>query len=293
MTAVALGPVGGLAAQPSVQTRIIEVSGQPVRVQTSGLTTRRAGSPVVIFEAGATHSLDAWGTIPRSVAADAPIVAYDRAGLGQSAWDGVTPTPRHVTARLRGLLARLGAEPPYVLVGHSWGGMLAYHFAGHYPAEVAGLVLVDPAPVLTLSASEQIAPFDSVGAGRAGFDASWSGFASFLARAAPAIRAEFDVYRGLLTTELHERDLRALPAVPLIVLVAGKYLPISGLQVPYDPAAHFVVDLRQRVREFERWVSASPRGTLVVSSHNTHAIPREDPDLVVWAVRRVLAARER
>ena len=261
-----------------------------MRVQTSGITTRQAGNPVVIFETGATHSLDAWGTILRSIAADAPIVAYDRAGLGQSARDGITPTPRHVATRLRGLLARLGAGPPYVLVGHSWGGMLAYHYAGYYPAEVAGLVLIEPAPILTLSASEQIAPFDSVGAGRAGFDAYWSGFASFFAGAAPAVRAEFDVYRSLVTTELHERDLRPLPAVPLIVIVAGKYLPIWSLEVPYDPEAYFGVDLRQRVREFERWVLASPRGTLVVSSHNTHAIPREDPDLVLWAVRRVLAA---
>jgi pimeloyl-ACP methyl ester carboxylesterase len=285
--------MGGVAAQSPLQTQIIEVAGQPVRVQTSGITTRRAGSPVVIFEAGATHSLEAWGDIPRRVAADAPVVAYDRAGLGQSGWDGVIPTPRHVAMRLRGLLAGLGVGPPYILVGHSWGGMLAYHYAGHYPTEIAGLVLVDPAPVLTLSASQQIAPFDSVGAGRAGFDSYWSGFASFFGRAAPAVRAEFDVYRSLTTTELDERNLRPLPPVPLMVIVAGKYLPISGLQVPYDPEAHFAVDLRQRVREFERWVLASPRGMLVLASHTTHAIPREDPDLVLWAVRRVLAAHEK
>jgi len=168
--------------------------------------------------------------------------------------------------------------------------MLAYHYASHYPTEIAGLVLVDPAPVLTLSLREHIAPFDSVGAGRVGFDAYWSGFASLFARATPAVRAEFDVFRSLLTKELYERDLRPLPAVPLTVIVAAKYLPIPSLQLPYDPAVHFAVDLRQRVREFERWVSASSRGTLVVSNQFTHAIPREDPDIVLWAVRRILAA---
>lgn len=290
VTVGVLGPMSGLAAQSALHTQIVVLNGRPVRVQTAGISTRQAGSPVVVFEAGATNSLDVWGEIVRRVAADAPIVAYDRAGLGQSAWDSVTPTPQHVAQRLRSLLTRLGVAPPYVLVGYSWGGMLAHHYASHYPSEIAGLVLVDPGPVLTFSLREHLAPFDSVGAGRVGFDAYWSGFASLFTRAPPAVRAEFEVFRSLLTTELHERDLRPLPAVPLTVIVSAKYLPIPSLQVPYDPAVHFGVDLGQRVREFERWVSASPRGTLVVSNQITHAIPREDPDLVLWAVRRVLAA---
>lgn len=290
LVAIAVVLPGELASQVNLETRLVQLRGRQVRVQVAGLDTRRASTPVVIFEAGASNSLDVWGNIVRAVAAEAPVIAYDRAGLGQSAWDSVTPTPRHVAERLRELLAQLGVAPPYILVGYSWGGILARYFAGYHPDEIAGLVLIDPAPVITMSLAEHVAPFDSVGAGRAGFDAYWSGFASMLSRSGAAVRAEFEVFRNLLTTDLAQRDLRPPPAVPMTLVVAAKYLSIQGMQLPYDPEAHFGVDLRQRTRELERWVLAAPRGTLVVSNATTHAIPREDPGIVVWAVRRVLEA---
>ena len=268
--------------------RSVVVDGRAVRVQVSGLESRKRGSPIVVFEAGATNSLDAWGSVLPRVAAVAPIVAYDRAGLGRSEWDDETPTPRHVSNRLRRLLEKLGADPPYVLVGHSWGGSLARYFAGYYPTDVVGLVYVDPGPIVTQSLSDEVAPFDSIGAGRAGYDAFWSAYATLFARARPAVRAEFDVYRGLMTRAAEERDLRPAPDVPVVVLVAAKpYPPLPGL--PYDAGAHFRADLRQRVRMLQEWALASPRGTLVVSNHTSHAVAREDPELIVWAVSRVLS----
>lgn len=86
-----------------------------------------------------------------------------------------------------------------------------------------------------------------------------------------------------------QRDVRPLPAVPLVVLVAAKYLPPPPIMtLPYDPQVHFEVDVRHRIRLLQAWAMASPRGTLLVSNHTTHAVPREDPALIVWAVRRVL-----
>jgi pimeloyl-ACP methyl ester carboxylesterase len=276
--------------KPAAQTQLVQFDGRPVRVQAYGLDGRRAGSPVVVFEAGATNAIEVWGGIPGRVALEAPVIAYDRAGLGRSAWDSTAPSPQHVTDRLRRLLQQVGVAPPYVLVGYSWGGMLARYYAGYYPADVAGLVLVDPSPVLTLSRTQHVAPFDSVGAGRAGYDAYWSGFGALFGRSAPAVRAEFDVFRGLVDADLPQRDLRPLPSVPLAIIVAARYLDIPGMRLPYDPRAHFEVDLRQRTRELERWAFDSRQGTLVVSNHTTHAIPREDPDVIVWAVQRVLRA---
>jgi pimeloyl-ACP methyl ester carboxylesterase len=268
---------------------MIDLDGRAVRVQTMGLQDRRPGQPVVVFEAGATNSLEIWGGILPQVALTAPVVAYDRAGLGRSEWDDASPTPRHVADSLRRVLRRVGADPPYLLVGFSWGGMLARYFAGYYPVDVVGLVFVDPSPMVTQSLADNLTPFEAIGAGRAGFDAYWSSFAALVARASPAIRAENQVIRGLLERDLAERDLREVPAVPMVVLVAAKYFDVP-LMVPFDRRRHFQADLRYRLGVLNEWVLASPHGTLVMANNTTHTIPREDPGLIVSAVSRVLGA---
>jgi pimeloyl-ACP methyl ester carboxylesterase len=270
---------------------MVDVDGHAMRVHIAGLDSRRDGSPVVVFEAGATNSLDVWGSVLPQVAAIGPVVAYDRAGLGRSTWDNEAPTPRHVANKLRRLLEQVGAKPPYVLVGYSWGGILARYFAGYHPGDVSGIVYVDPGPMVTQSAAEKLAPFDSVGAGRAGYDAFWASYATLFQRSPAAVRAEFDVFRDLMSLDGPDRGPRPVPDVPIVVILAAKYLPLPTMQLPYDPRAHFDVDLRQRAKLLHEWVLKSPRGTLVVSNSTTHAVPREDPDLIVWAVKRVLAGR--
>lgn len=272
--------------------RMVMLDGRAVRVVVHGLETRNVGEPVVVFEAGATQSLAAWEGILPAVARMAPTVAYDRAGLGRSDWDDAAPTPRHVAPRLRRLLDELGAKPPFVMVGYSWGGMLVRHFAGDYPDEVAGLVLVDAGPMVTEPLEQNLSPFEAIGVGRRGFDAYWSAFVAAMAPAAVPIRAEFEVFRRLMQEDA-DRDLRPLRPVPIAIVVAAKYRPLK-LDVPFDLGAHFEADLRYRTRIFQEWALASASGTLVVSNHSTHAVLREDPGLVVWAIERVLAAvRER
>lgn len=278
----------GARAQSADGIHFVDVEGYAVRVQTSGLNTREEDRPVVVFEGGATNALEVWRGILTRVAATNPVVAYDRAGLGQSEWDHAAPTPRHVSKRLRVLLDKVGAEPPYILVGYSWGGVLVRYFAGYYPQDVAGIVFVDPGPIVTQSLGDVLAPFEAVGAGREEYDAYWTDFMRLFSRSPPAVRAEFDVLRRLMEVDPAERDVRAVPDVPVVVIVAAKYLDLPMLKLPYDPRAHFEADVRHRIRMLQEWALASPRGTLVVSNHTTHAVPREDPDLIVWAIARVL-----
>ena len=285
-----LPPPASVAAQGPGTTRMVDVGGHAMRVYTHGIEHRRPGSPVVVFEAGATNSLDVWNGVLAALPSELPVVAYDRAGLGRSEWDDTTPTPRHVATRLRGLLEAIGAGPPYVLVGYSWGGSLARYFAGYYPDEIAGLVFVDPGPIVTMTHAERLASYDSIGAGKAGYDAFWSSFGAFFAGAPPAMRAEFEVFRGLMEIDPAQRDLRPPPPVPTAVLVAGRFVPFpESVRLPFDVRAHFEVDVRHRVRMLQGWIERSPRGVLVMANHVSHAIPREDPALITWAIGRVLA----
>jgi len=279
-----------LAQNPALPgVTMIDLDGRAVRVQAIGLQNRRPGQPVVVFEAGAANSLEIWGGILPKVASMGPVVAYDRAGLGRSEWDDMTPTPKHVADRLRRVLRQIGANPPYVLVGFSWGGMLSRYFSGYYPADVVGLVFVEPSPMVTESLADNLIPFEAIGAGRAGFESYWSSFAALLARASPAVQAENQVMRELLERDLVDRDLRQIPAVPMVVVVAAKYFAVP-LTVPFDLQRHFQADLRYRLRVLNEWVLASPHGTLVMANNTTHTIPREDPGLIVSAVQRVLGA---
>jgi hypothetical protein len=65
------------------------------------------------------NSLETWHNVVLQLVGTAPFVAYDRSGLGESVWDAQLPTPGHVSGRLHRLLREIGADPPYVLVGHA------------------------------------------------------------------------------------------------------------------------------------------------------------------------------
>lgn len=108
-----------------------------VRVQGSG-------HPTVVFEAGIGASSLNWRHIQQSIAPTTTTVSYDRAGLGWSSPRRTARTPSVVAAQLHELLQRAGIQPPLVLVGHSYGGLVMRRYALLYPADVAAIVLIDP-----------------------------------------------------------------------------------------------------------------------------------------------------
>jgi len=102
------------------------------------------GEPTVIFEAGigATHLN--WRHVQKSVSQFATTASYDRAGLGWSDPSKTARTPANIAAELHQMLRRAGLKPPYVMVGHSFGGLVVRRFALLYPTDVAGVLLIDP-----------------------------------------------------------------------------------------------------------------------------------------------------
>jgi pimeloyl-ACP methyl ester carboxylesterase len=101
------------------------------------------GEPTVITEAGFGDFSVAWREIVPAVSRTTKVCAYDRAGFGWSDFDANSPTRERVVENLRAALDNAGIEGPYVLVGHSLGGIYVREFAHRYPDRVVGMVLVD------------------------------------------------------------------------------------------------------------------------------------------------------
>ncbi len=130
------------AAQPAPGAGIVVETIDGRRVES--LTIARAGSPfVVVFEAGSRGTIDKWGTVPAAIGRDATVFAYHRPGYGNSEAADTPRDGRTIVEELRRVLRHKGLRPPYVLVGHSLGGLYMQWFARAYPGEVKGLVLVD------------------------------------------------------------------------------------------------------------------------------------------------------
>ncbi len=114
----------------------------PPRIE-SVTTAHCASQPVIVFENGSGATLDTWDKVIASIKMDATVFAYNRPGYGKSE---ETTQPRDgltIVNDLRATLRRQGLQPPYILVGHSLGGLYTQLFARAYPQEVKGLVLVD------------------------------------------------------------------------------------------------------------------------------------------------------
>lgn len=225
----------------------------------------RQGPPVVVFENGLGGTLDWWSKVWPEIARNDSALAYNRAGYGESS---ATTEPRdgaHIVEELRTLLKAKELKPPYILVGHSLGGLYMQLFARKYPKEVAALVLVDSTHPDQLKG--------------AGDPESWPTW----------LKLTF----GLLTSDTAKQELSALdrtgqvvlslpvdPTVPVFVLSALRPMTVSSA----------LADDANRKRAD---VSNLYPGSKQVWVDSDHGIPLEKPEAVVQAIREALhRARE-
>ncbi|HNN92261.1 MAG TPA: alpha/beta hydrolase [Pseudomonadota bacterium] len=127
-----------LACGTHLKPTVAEVSGRAVELVETGM-----GDATVVFESGLGNGWTPWDGVASEVAGRARVFAYSRPGYGGSEPSDAPRTAARVVEDLRTLLTARGFVPPYILVGHSFGGTYMELFAKAHPAEVAGLVLVD------------------------------------------------------------------------------------------------------------------------------------------------------
>lgn len=221
----------------------------------------RHGAPAVVFEHGLVMTMNTWADVFPDIAADTTAFAYNRPGYGDSE---ATATPRdgmHVVEELRATLKGKGIAPPYLLVGHSLGGLYMQYFARRYPEEVAGLVLVDSTH-----------PEQQKGKGAVENWPLWARLV-FGAVASPVAKAE------LAAVDATGKAVLALPAprqMPIVILSARD---------AFAGTSEIAQDAHEKRMDMVRLYP----GAKQVWVESGHDIPRERPEAVVAAIRELLA----
>jgi pimeloyl-ACP methyl ester carboxylesterase len=225
------------------------------------LSEQRGAPPTVIFESGLGNYKEAWNRVFPVIATTNTVFAYDRPGVGRS-----TPTSRPrdgatIVEDLRALLRSRNLAPPYVLVGHSAGGLYMQLYARRYPSEVTGLVLVD---------STHPTQFEGAGAlqNRSQFG---NAIITIAGLAGPA-KTELD---ALAETG---REVLEAPAAPV-------GMPIIVLTAP-DKSGTAIADFDNAKRhDFARLYP----GATIRALDSGHAVQLDDPQAVIDAIRDVIA----
>lgn len=219
------------------------------------------GTPAIVFEAGFGSGLTSWSTVQSNIARFARTVSYDRAGIGPSEAGPKPRSAKQIAAELHTALQNAGIPPPYVLVGHSFGGIYVRVFADMYPKEVAGMVLIDPS---------QEAFEDWT---RTHPEAQRTGRDEHMANASPAVRDESAQVRASYE---QARAAKVPAGVPVILLTAMKddTMPASVRKVWGEKQAE--------------WIAKVPGGKHVVVEQSGHFIQAEQPQMVINAIKQVV-----
>ena len=290
------------------QGKSVDIGGYKLNLNCAG-----QGTPTVVLESGFGMLSLSWGPVQSGIAKFARVCSYDRAGYG---WSDSSPLPRtgaQIAKELHVLLENAGEKPPYVLVGHSFGGLIVRIFNGDYPDGVAAIVLVESShPDLlkllppAIKKESDAAQTEREAATRLAGIRSWFGITRFENRDiidAPGlpygerVATYLDIQPKYLDAIANEganlettsEQAGASPAFgdkPLIVLTAGQ--GVLGVPVQDKDWAElqniWINKLQLQLAQL------STRSKRIMVSDSDHMIPVERPDAVIGAVREVSAA---
>jgi len=298
--------------------QLIDVGGFRLHIHCSG-----EGSPSIVLDAALGGSSLSWTLVQTTLATLSRVCSYDRAGFG---WSDAGPKPRsagRIADELRTLLDRARVPPPYLLVGHSFGGLVALIFASKFRSETAGMVLVDPAHAedwVKPAPKEQVLIDRGVRLCRYGAVTARVG----LARAVAALvgLGQLTLARGLVKVVSRGRLSRQDEAIlapawklppevrPMLAQfwTRPQFFEALGSQIEsicvsaaevLDATAQGFGDLPlvtisstnpgdYRLRQQDKLAALSTRGRHIMASNSGHWIPLDQPEAVIEAVKEVL-----
>jgi pimeloyl-ACP methyl ester carboxylesterase len=299
-----------LIAQYPPLGQMVDVGGYRLHIFCQG-----EGSPTVIMEAGLSEASLMWALVQPQVSTMTRVCVYDRAGLG---WSDTSPRPRTadiMVDELHTLLQNANIEGPYIMVGHSTGGMIVRLYAHSYPGEVVGMVLVDAqhedqferlSPTIQQNLEAMFAQSNET------LPLYQAVIASGIGALVPAIGAMTDVpqlpsparetlsalvlsdtrFIEAKTAEevaifeslavVRDAHITSLGNIPLIVLYRGiEDSSIPGMTL--EEKHQWWLSLQNEL------VALSPQGQLVLADQSGHHIQLDQPKLVIDAIEEVLA----
>jgi pimeloyl-ACP methyl ester carboxylesterase len=272
--------------------RLVDVGGYRLHIHCSGPGGAQGG-PTVVMDAGIGECSLGWSLVQPEIARFARVCTYDRAGLG---WSDPSPTARtsqQIVNELHALLVNAGIEPPFIMVGHSFGGLNLRLYASRFPEEVAGMVLVDSSHE-DYSIRHLTPPYIRLGLLTAPLGLPRL-FAGVFISENPIFAGDSkypSAYRAIATstkylnTVRHEysaldeswsqarSSTKSLGDRPLVVLLAASDHPLFTI------ARKLQIDLASR----------STEGKLIVVENTGHHIQHDRPETVIDAVREVVEA---
>ena len=293
-----------LAKQYPAPGQLVDVGGYKMHINCTG-----QGSPTIILAAGTADFSTTWAYVQPEVAKLTRVCAYDRAGLG---WSEPSPLPLTVKTtvdELHTLLINARVQGPYVLVGHSLGGMHMRAYAHNYPDEVVGLIQLDSLhedqaildPVYTKVNQVDVEPFRMLAL------LNSTGIMALAPQSIPNQGLPDDAYAqyqaSLATTNFfkttiaevkaqagHCAEVRALKmagfgSMPLIVITRGRANMTDSLS---DTENQLSEDVWQALQP--RLAGLSSDSKQVIAEQSGHMIQFDQPDLVVEAIREMVDA---
>lgn len=240
-----------------------------------------SGGPVILLEAGASQDSSTWDPIWTALGAGARVLRYDRANLGQSDPVAVPRTAGEIVADLYALVKRLELPAPYILVGHSFGGLCMQLFAQRHREEVAGLVLVDSS-----HADQTPRGLAVLGEGRPDEEEAVRNLRRWFAN--PETVSPEGVQ--MAQSQAQVRTGGSLGDLPLVVVARAKHVAWPG----FPPALSAAMEQAWQEMQVDL-ASLSSEGRLVLAEQSGHYIQQDQPELLVGEilamVRQVCGSR--